>query len=171
MSDRDINSPKRKPPATSWDNWIEESIRAAQERGDFDNLPGQGRPLPDWRNPHLPHDQQMAHDLIRNSGHTLRWVDDAKEIDRRIEAARQQLLRNDAWYQKRRQEARSEEIPAIEATWFKHRARFEEDVVEINALIDTYNLKAPSTQLHKFRLIPAEEYKRLSIGAPPSEPA
>ncbi len=38
------------------DNWVEHSIKAAQRRGDFDNLPGAGKPLdldadqndPDW---------------------------------------------------------------------------------------------------------------------------
>jgi hypothetical protein len=26
--------------------WIDEIIKAAQERGDFDNLPGAGKPIP-----------------------------------------------------------------------------------------------------------------------------
>lgn len=29
------------------ETWVERQIRAAQERGDFDNLPGAGKPLPD----------------------------------------------------------------------------------------------------------------------------
>ena len=30
-----------------YESWIDRQVRAAQERGDFDNLPGAGKPLPD----------------------------------------------------------------------------------------------------------------------------
>jgi hypothetical protein len=42
---------RRKPPAVSWDTWIDKQIREAEERGDFDNLPGKGKPLPDIDKP------------------------------------------------------------------------------------------------------------------------
>ncbi|MGI9093796.1 MAG: DUF1992 domain-containing protein [Mycobacteriales bacterium] len=38
---------QRKPAGMSFDDWIERQIRMAQERGDFDNLPGAGKPIPD----------------------------------------------------------------------------------------------------------------------------
>ncbi len=38
---------ERKPAGDSWDNWIESQIRVAMDRGDFDKLPGHGKPLPD----------------------------------------------------------------------------------------------------------------------------
>ena len=31
----------------SWNSWIEQTIRQAQEQGQFDGLPGAGKPLPD----------------------------------------------------------------------------------------------------------------------------
>ena len=37
---------ERKPPGVSWDSWIEKQIKDAQERGEFDNLPGAGKPIP-----------------------------------------------------------------------------------------------------------------------------
>jgi len=37
---------ERKPPGTSWETWIEAQIRAAMEKGAFDNLAGAGKPLP-----------------------------------------------------------------------------------------------------------------------------
>jgi len=39
---------ERKPPGTSWETWIEAQIRVAMEDGAFDNLPGAGKPLPDF---------------------------------------------------------------------------------------------------------------------------
>ena len=42
----------RKPPKVSWESWVERKIRESMERGEFDNLPGQGRPLPDLARPY-----------------------------------------------------------------------------------------------------------------------
>jgi len=36
----------RKPPGITWESWIDRQVREGQERGDFDNLPGRGKPLP-----------------------------------------------------------------------------------------------------------------------------
>jgi hypothetical protein len=37
---------ERKPPGMRFETWVERQIREAQERGEFDNLPGTGKPLP-----------------------------------------------------------------------------------------------------------------------------
>ncbi|MFE7416503.1 DUF1992 domain-containing protein [Rhodococcus sp. NPDC057529] len=37
---------ERKPPGVSFESWIDKQIRLAQERGDFDDLPGAGNPIP-----------------------------------------------------------------------------------------------------------------------------
>jgi len=41
----------RKPPGVSWESWVERQIREGRERGEFDDLPGHGRPLPDLDRP------------------------------------------------------------------------------------------------------------------------
>ena len=43
---------ERKPPGVSWESWIERQIREAQERGEFDNLPGAGKPIEGLEGPH-----------------------------------------------------------------------------------------------------------------------
>ena len=42
----------RKPPGVSFETWVERRIREATERGEFDNLPGAGKPIPDLDKPH-----------------------------------------------------------------------------------------------------------------------
>jgi hypothetical protein len=49
---------ERKPAEMPIGDWVERQIRAAQERGEFDDLPGTGKPLP------------------RRSGDVLEWVAD-----------------------------------------------------------------------------------------------
>ncbi|MDN3295574.1 DUF1992 domain-containing protein [Streptomyces ficellus] len=38
---------ERKPPGVSFESWVDRQIREAMERGDFQNLSGFGKPLPD----------------------------------------------------------------------------------------------------------------------------
>ena len=43
---------ERKPPGIGFQTWVERQIREATERGEFDNLPGAGKPIPDLDKPH-----------------------------------------------------------------------------------------------------------------------
>src|SRR5215212_4337353 len=36
---------ERKPPGLSWESWIDRQIREGIERGEFDGLPGHGKPI------------------------------------------------------------------------------------------------------------------------------
>ncbi|HYB27205.1 MAG TPA: DUF1992 domain-containing protein [Solirubrobacteraceae bacterium] len=42
---------ERKPPGLGWETWIDRQIREATERGEFDDLPGAGKPIPDLDKP------------------------------------------------------------------------------------------------------------------------
>ncbi len=35
----------RKPPGVSWQSWIDQQIEQGRARGDFDGLPGHGKPI------------------------------------------------------------------------------------------------------------------------------
>ncbi|MFH8768471.1 DUF1992 domain-containing protein [Streptomyces sp. NPDC017958] len=37
---------ERKPPGVPFESWVDHQIHDAQQRGEFDHLPGAGRPLP-----------------------------------------------------------------------------------------------------------------------------
>jgi len=43
---------ERKPPNQSFESWVDKQIREATERGEFDNLPGAGKPIPGRGEPH-----------------------------------------------------------------------------------------------------------------------
>ena len=36
----------RKPGGATWESWVDQQIREGAARGEFDNLPGTGKPLP-----------------------------------------------------------------------------------------------------------------------------
>jgi Domain of unknown function (DUF1992) len=43
---------ERKPPGVGFGTWVERQIREATERGEFDNLPGAGKPIDGLDEPH-----------------------------------------------------------------------------------------------------------------------
>ncbi|GAC1444714.1 MAG: DUF1992 domain-containing protein [Mycobacteriales bacterium] len=57
---------ERRPPGVSTGDWIEAQIRAAQEAGAFDDLPGMGKPIPDLDVPQT--DLYYAAKLARREG-------------------------------------------------------------------------------------------------------
>lgn len=43
---------ERKPPGLDFESWVDRQIREAAERGDLDDLPGAGKPLPSLDKPY-----------------------------------------------------------------------------------------------------------------------
>ena len=46
---------------------IEQRIKEAQERGEFDELPGQGQPLKIEDDSHIPEDLRLAYKILKNA--------------------------------------------------------------------------------------------------------
>jgi hypothetical protein len=60
---------ERKPPGTPFEDWVERQVREAQERGDFDHLPGAGEPLPGLDREFSA--EQWAADKARREGYDV----------------------------------------------------------------------------------------------------
>lgn len=59
---------------------IEHRIQKAQERGDFDNLPGSGKPLRFEDDSHVPEDLRMAYKVLKNGDCVPAELELKKEI-------------------------------------------------------------------------------------------
>lgn len=58
---------ERKPVGVDFESWVDRKIREATERGEFENLPGAGKPLPGAGNPY--HDENTwLRDYLRREG-------------------------------------------------------------------------------------------------------
>ena len=64
----------------SFDRIVEAVIQDAMERGEFDNLPGRGKPIDLSEYFETPEEIRMAHSVLKNAGVTSREVDLLKEI-------------------------------------------------------------------------------------------
>lgn len=50
------------------EGWVEDRIRAAVARGEFQGLPGEGKPLPQEGDLLVPPEVRMAYRVLRNAG-------------------------------------------------------------------------------------------------------
>jgi hypothetical protein len=119
-----------------WESAVDKQIREAEERGDFDNLPGRGQPLrlDDW-------DQEwgLAFHVLKQAGETLPWIALGQDID----AAR---VRLDDFLR------RVPSIPPAELSrareWYLRKA------AELDKLLEEYAFTVPVRQLERGRLPP-----------------
>lgn len=78
---------ERKPRDESWESWVERQIQDAMERGEFDNLPGQGKPIPDL---HEPYDELWwVRDKLRRE--QLSDLPPALEVRRELDDTRTRI--------------------------------------------------------------------------------
>jgi hypothetical protein len=64
----------------NFDKIVEEMIKQAQERGEFDNLPGKGKPIDLTAYFDTPEDIRMAYSVLKNAGMASREVELLREI-------------------------------------------------------------------------------------------
>jgi hypothetical protein len=103
-----MSDPEKKPPNVRWETWIERKIRESMDRGEFDNLPGAGQPIPDLARPYDElwwlrkklRDEQLSIDpptlvLRRELDDTLARVKAARseaEVRRLVAAINEQIV-------------------------------------------------------------------------------
>ena len=77
--------PRREADITSWveswESFAEQQVREAISRGEFDNLPGTGRPIDLGEDNPFEGDMGPAYRLARNAGVAPGWVSIGQEIE------------------------------------------------------------------------------------------
>lgn len=79
--DKDYRSTEIK----SWDDYVQEEIAEMQARGEFDNLPDQGKPLKIWKTEINP-EYDLAFSRMKNAGVVPLWMELDRDIGRMTEA-------------------------------------------------------------------------------------
>lgn len=79
---------ERKPEGVDWETWIERQIRESMERGDFDNLPGLGKPIPGLGG---PDDDELwwVRDKLRRE--QVSYLPPALELRKELDDARDRI--------------------------------------------------------------------------------
>jgi hypothetical protein len=147
-----------------WRDLIEDLIEDGRQRGLFDNLEGHGQPLELERNS-FEGSAALAHKLLKENDLRPAWLAHRVDVQERIDGFRATVGRT--W---RRYETAVREAPnqshrdSLIIGWDGVCRTWQAQIVELNKLIDSYNLKRPASapELHKLKL----EYELERAGAP-----
>lgn len=131
---------------------VEDVIREALERGDFENLPGKGKPLNLARDPLLDPLMAIVNRILRDNGLAHPLIEARKSITSEAEQCRAELKR--AWREYQRSHS--------EAGWAEAAANFRARVRQINREVRIFNLKAPSPALHGLAMDADAEVARIT---------
>ncbi|HLJ46337.1 MAG TPA: DnaJ family domain-containing protein [Bryobacteraceae bacterium] len=136
-------------------------IEEAMERGEFDNLPGKGKPLDLSTDPLLDPMTAIVYRILRDNGVSHPLIEARKVIEKDAGEARREISR--AWEIYRQN--RSED------TWHDAIQAFRERVKAINREIRLFNLKAPSPAFHGLIIDVDRELARIEAGSDPASSA
>ena len=138
----------------------EEQIRRAIADGQFDHLPGKGKPFKLEENPFEDPDWRLAHKLLQDSGFSLPWIEKRKEIEARLENAVLALSR--AWSSRRASLQAGEPQALFAAEWKRAEEAFRSESAEINKLIFSYNLEVPTQQVQRLWINVEREIQKVT---------
>jgi DnaJ homolog subfamily C member 28 len=142
----------------NWESLIDKTIREAMEQGEFDDLEGKGEPIDLSENPFEDPDWRTAHRMLRNAGFAPAWIEERKDIDSELAAARSALAR--AWTVL--QNARgSEHERSATLRWETAVGTFRDRVDDLNRRINAWNLKTPALAFHRKRIDGEAEIERI----------
>ena len=156
-----------------WRDRVDEQVRDAYARGDFDNLRGKGKRLDLTGNPYAG-DWEMAYNALSNAGFAPEWVERDKEIRRRLDELAAMLERHVAWHNesvaemaRMRERQREQRRDVIEDANEKIVARYRARAAEVNRLIADFNLIVPIASLQRFKIDAEAEVRRFEARLTP----
>ena len=141
-----------------WESLIDQKIREAMEQGEFDDLPGKGKPIDTSENPFEDPELRLAHRMLRNAGFAPSWIEERKDIDAEFENARHQLSR--VWTVLQNALGTENESGA-QARWAKALTSFREQAGELNQRIVKWNLKVPAAGFQRSLIDIEKEVSRV----------
>ena len=130
----------------------ERKIAEAIKNGEFDDLPGMGKPL---SLDDLARDENLAHRLLVDNGFSLPWIEIKLQIDEDFKEASRRLSQRLQWLQSHGKN------PESSARWAAAIDKFRREIHELNRSIDGYNLRVPLAQFQRRRFDTDAELEQL----------
>jgi DnaJ family protein C protein 28 len=126
---------------------VSQQIQEAMARGDFDNLPGKGKPQRLEDNPFISREVRVVNQMLKDNGFSPRWIEVDKEI--RVEREQAEKLLANIKGRRKRLEARIRVQP------LRHDAVRRGFELERKRALETYTsqLKALNTKVQRFNLM------------------
>ncbi|KAI8982554.1 hypothetical protein BDB01DRAFT_793162 [Pilobolus umbonatus] len=129
--------------------WSDEMIRSARARGEFDDLPGRGKPLkqdPVLNNPYVDRTEYFLNRILQRNGAAPPWVMMQAEVDTEVTTVKSQL--NSAFDRcltilKHEQRMLSKAV-VLDKFESSEKSYFNKEMERINKRLRSYNVMCPS---------------------------
>ena len=149
---------------SSTQDLVENQIRQAMEKGEFDNLEGAGKPLHFEENPYEPPEIRMIHKILKDNDFAPYWIELGKEIDRDWD----KILKEIDYFKRytsmmmssKRDKAALNRYEGKKAYFFSERRR---DLEKISKKIIDYNLHCPTFRMGRANLLVEDEMFKIII--------
>jgi DnaJ family protein C protein 28 len=133
---------------------IDEIIRDARSKGEFSNLPGEGKPLNLDDDPHTPPHLRMAHKILKENDLVPDWIEQGRALDHKYETILETLHRAAREYRGALNDALRSPQPEqqrqrAERAWQQAQAVLRDEATKYNREVLPYNLKVPKGVTHK----------------------
>ena len=157
------------------DRISERRIQEAMEAGEFDNLPGMGKPLQHDDNPFVPEDMRVAFKALQNSNFAPDWMLLAQEIDADLAQMRESADRHFAILRRRLHETASnpyairrlrEEVVQLKKAHTRAATQHRSRLDSINRKISTFNQMVPIASLYRVPLSITHEMDKFEDRVP-----
>lgn len=139
---------------------MDRRIREAQERGDFNQLSGKGKPLNLGQDHLVDRDAWVANQVLKNAGMVPVWMELAKEIDKIDDLLRSIQTEQGEWLDRtaERLEGLSGDVwraeqPGVAALHRRYLARARGLLMAKQRLVDRFNFIVPARFLEKAPVI------------------
>lgn len=141
---------------------IDEQIRQAIQRGEFDNLPGKGKPLDLSENPHEDPGWRLVNRILKENGYTLPWIETRQNIELDFERALKALQQSWGW---RRNAVGRRGLVHAEREWQQALQTFRDEISKLNRRIRDYNLEIPSKQFQRRSINSEQEIAKITTAS------
>ena len=150
---KDVKKSKKHVTKNVIDRLVEDLIAESMAKGDFDNLKGSGKPLPERviYNPYEDFTTHKMNEILVEGGFAPEWITLQKDIN----VMRDQIRRS-LHIKCSQIVVEAEKVEAARNRWRKYidDTAFDEDVTNLNKSIDKYNLMVPmmNSQMFHFNI-------------------
>jgi hypothetical protein len=166
---RQAEQPRRPRTLPQIDSAIEQRIREAVERGDFDNLSTKGKPLRLDLKDAIDRDAWFVNRTMASLGAVPPWVELAKEIDAQDARLRRMAADFERWLDETRAallllgpSEREAQRAGVELRYDDRFRRYRTLAEELRRAIERFNFEVPVRSLEKPGVWVAHELRRLS---------
>lgn len=147
---------------------MDEIFRDAQRKGEFSNLPGEGKPLKLDDDSHIPAHLRVAHKLLKDNDLAPEWIEQGRYLERQQTKLVDGLKNAADSYQRALTDASRSSEPEqarqrAGRVWLAALAVLRSQISQYNSEILTYNLKVPRGVSHKNTFNLEMEMARLNI--------